>query len=79
MSKKCHGIIIYFKSKQEDDESHYFTMDLDNDERSRSVFWADGRLRLVYSMFQDVLVLDVTYKTNKFRIPFVPCTDVNHH
>lgn len=38
IAKECYGIITYFKSKQEDDESHYFAMDLDNDGSLRSVF-----------------------------------------
>lgn len=54
-------------------------MDLDNDGSLRSVFWADGRLRVAYSMFTDVLLFDLSYKTNKFRILFVSFTEVNHH
>ncbi|XP_061360382.1 protein FAR1-RELATED SEQUENCE 6-like [Gastrolobium bilobum] len=38
----------------------------------RSVFWADGRSRASYGQFGEVLVFDVTYKTNKFKFPFFP-------
>lgn len=31
IGKECYGIVIYFKSKEEEDESFYFVMDLDND------------------------------------------------
>lgn len=43
-----------------------------------SVFWADERSRVAYSMFHDVLLFDLTYKTNKFRMPFAAFTGINH-
>ncbi|XP_020266311.1 protein FAR1-RELATED SEQUENCE 5-like [Asparagus officinalis] len=45
----------------------------------RSVFWADGRSRSSYLSFGDVVVFDVTYKTNHLSLPFAPFTGVNHH
>lgn len=45
----------------------------------RSVCCADGRSRVVYPMFNDVHVFDVTQKTNKLKMPFVLFTGVNHH
>lgn len=38
LGKECHSISTYFKSKQKEDESHYFAMDFDNDGSLRSVF-----------------------------------------
>ncbi|CAI9290267.1 unnamed protein product [Lactuca saligna] len=32
-----------------------------------------------YTKFNDVVVFDVTYMTNKFKMPFAPFTGVNHH
>lgn len=60
------------------DGSHYFSIDLGNDGTLRSVFWEDGRARVAYLQFSDVLVIDVTHKTNKFKMPFAPFTGVNH-
>uniref|UniRef100_A0A7N0ZSB2 SWIM-type domain-containing protein n=1 Tax=Kalanchoe fedtschenkoi TaxID=63787 RepID=A0A7N0ZSB2_KALFE len=54
-------------------------MDLASDGSLKSVFWADGRARSAYSQFGDVLVFDVTYRTNHFRLPFAPFVGVNHH
>ncbi|KAL7612830.1 hypothetical protein Lser_V15G07827 [Lactuca serriola] len=42
-------------------------------------FWADGRSREAYTKFGDVVVFDVTYMTNKFKMPFSPFIGVNHH
>lgn len=54
-------------------------MDLDSDGSLRTVFLAAGKSGVAYSMFDDVLVFDVTYKTNKFRMLFAPFTGVFHH
>ncbi|XP_023728883.1 protein FAR1-RELATED SEQUENCE 7-like [Lactuca sativa] len=45
----------------------------------KNVFWADGRSREAYTKFGDVVVFDVTYMTNKFKMPFAPFIGVNHH
>lgn len=34
---------------------------------------------MAYLQFWDVLVFDVTYKTNKFKMTFALFTGVNHH
>ncbi|XP_077231121.1 protein FAR1-RELATED SEQUENCE 5-like [Tasmannia lanceolata] len=54
-------------------------MELDINGNLRSMFWADSRARDAYLTFSDVIVFDVTYRTNKFRMPFAPFTGVNHH
>ncbi|KAK1394594.1 hypothetical protein POM88_013650 [Heracleum sosnowskyi] len=61
------------------DESHYFTMNIAKDGTVRSVFWADGISRSSYLQFGDVVIFDVTYKTNKFKMSFAPFIGVNHH
>ncbi|XP_020243288.1 protein FAR1-RELATED SEQUENCE 5-like [Asparagus officinalis] len=45
----------------------------------RTIFWADERSRTSYLQFSDVIVFDVTYRTNKFSLSFAPFTGVNHH
>ncbi|KAK3021760.1 hypothetical protein RJ639_045703 [Escallonia herrerae] len=79
VGKECHGIIKHFQEKAVLDGAHFFAIDLASDESLRSVFWADGRSKEAYLQFGDVLVFDVTYKTNKFRMPFTPFVGVNHH
>ncbi|KAK1362024.1 hypothetical protein POM88_046498 [Heracleum sosnowskyi] len=79
VGKECYGIVKHFQEKAAMDDNHYFTMDLAKDGTLRSVFWADGRSRTSYLQFGDVVVFDVTYKTNKFKMPFAPFIGVNHH
>ncbi|KAL6138692.1 hypothetical protein ACLB2K_063971 [Fragaria x ananassa] len=42
-------------------------------------FWADPTSKKAYYSFNDVVVFDTTYNTNKYRMIFAPITGVNHH
>ncbi|KAL7605571.1 hypothetical protein Lser_V15G18762 [Lactuca serriola] len=77
--KEFYGLIKHFQDKILVDSDWYFVVDLSDDEYPRNIFWADGRLRDAYTKFRDVVVFDVTYMTNKFKMPFAPFTGVNHH
>nr|XP_043637803.1 protein FAR1-RELATED SEQUENCE 7-like [Erigeron canadensis] len=79
LGKECHGIIMHFQEKAKVDKDFYFAIDLNTDGTFKSVFWADGRSRSAYNQFGDVVVFDVTYKTNTFGLPFAPFVGVNHH
>ncbi|XP_061355858.1 protein FAR1-RELATED SEQUENCE 7-like [Gastrolobium bilobum] len=72
VGRECQGIIKHFQRKFMVDGAFYFDMHLAEDGTLRSIFWADGRSRAAYAYFGEVLVFDVTYKTNKFKFPFVP-------
>ncbi|XP_052622639.1 protein FAR1-RELATED SEQUENCE 5-like [Lactuca sativa] len=77
--KEFYGLIKHFQDKTLVDSDQYFVMDLSDDGYPRNIFWADGRSRDAYTKFRDVVVFDVTYMTNKFKMPFAPFTGVNHH
>ncbi|XP_020257971.1 protein FAR1-RELATED SEQUENCE 5-like [Asparagus officinalis] len=76
---ECISIIKHFQSVTANDPEFYFAIKVDSSGQMRSVFWADGRSRASYLQFSDVVVFDVTYRTNKFSLPFAPFTGVNHH
>ncbi|XP_020244988.1 protein FAR1-RELATED SEQUENCE 7-like [Asparagus officinalis] len=76
---ECISIIRHFQSMTANDPEFYFAIEVDSSGQMRSVFWADGRSRASYLQFSDVIVFDVTYRTNKFGLPFAPFTGVNHH
>ncbi|XP_023748884.1 protein FAR1-RELATED SEQUENCE 5-like [Lactuca sativa] len=77
--KEFYGLIKHFQDKALVDSNQYFAVDLFDDGSPRNVFWADGRSRDAYTKFGDVVVFDVTYMTNKFKMPFAPFIGVNHH
>ncbi|XP_023753804.1 protein FAR1-RELATED SEQUENCE 5-like [Lactuca sativa] len=79
IGKEFYGVIKHFRDKTLVDSDQYFVRDLSDDGYPRDIFWADGRARDAYTKFKDVVVFDVTYMTNKFKMPFAPFTGVNHH
>lgn len=40
--RECLGIIKYFKHREENDDSFFFSVDVGDDGALRSVFWVDG-------------------------------------
>ena len=45
----------------------------------RNIFCADSQSRIDYVAFGGVVVFDSTYRSNKYRLPFVPFVGLNHH
>lgn len=79
IGNECISIIKNFQDRRATDSDFYFAMEVDHLGMMRSVFWADGRSRSSYLSFGDVVVFDVTYRTNNLCLPFAPFTGVNHH
>ena len=59
--------------------SFYYEIDTDAENRIINVFWADARSRAASVDFGDVISFDTTYLTNKYDMPFTPFVGVNHH
>ncbi|XP_077251897.1 protein FAR1-RELATED SEQUENCE 5-like [Tasmannia lanceolata] len=79
MGKEAVIVANHFQKRKSEDPNFYFELELDANGTLRSMFWADSRAREAYLTFSDVIVFDVTYKTNRFKMPFAPFTGVNHH
>ncbi|XP_052626852.1 protein FAR-RED IMPAIRED RESPONSE 1-like [Lactuca sativa] len=43
------------------------------------MFWADETEKTYYAEFGDVISFDATFRTNKYRMVFVPFTAIDHH
>ncbi|XP_077249076.1 protein FAR1-RELATED SEQUENCE 5-like [Tasmannia lanceolata] len=65
--------------KRAEEQDFFFSIELDSECTLRSMFWADSMARESYMTFSDVIVFDVTYRTNMYLMPFAPFTRVNHH
>ncbi|KAF1864637.1 hypothetical protein Lal_00039271 [Lupinus albus] len=61
------------------DSQFFYAFDIDEDNVCHTIFWVDGRARNANLKFCDVIVFDVTYKTNSFSMSFVPFIGENHH
>ncbi|KAF7150027.1 hypothetical protein RHSIM_Rhsim02G0127400 [Rhododendron simsii] len=51
---------------------------VDEEDRLETLFWADGKSRMDYATFGDVLVFDTTYRTNAYKKPFVILASVSN-
>ena len=53
-------------------------MQVDQDNRIANFFWRDGRSKLDYDSFRDV-IFDTTYQTKKYNLICAPFVGINHH
>ncbi|XP_074376745.1 protein FAR1-RELATED SEQUENCE 5-like [Apium graveolens] len=52
---------------------------IDEEGRLKCLLWVVPRSLLAYKNFGDVIAFDTTYRTNRYVMPFVPFTGMNHH
>ena len=57
----------------------FYAIQVDQENRIINFFWRDGRSKINYNSFRDVLCFDTTYRTNKYNMICVPFVGVNHH
>ncbi|KAJ0978291.1 hypothetical protein J5N97_013765 [Dioscorea zingiberensis] len=72
-------LIDYFKSLQVGDPSFFYSVQVDAENHLTNFFWRDGRSKVDYSYFGDVVIFDTTYRTNKYNMICAPFVGVNHH
>ncbi|KAI0498641.1 hypothetical protein KFK09_019531 [Dendrobium nobile] len=62
-------------------EDHMFAWDVqyDDEDRLLNFFWVDGRSRIDYECFGDVLIFDTSYRLNKYNFVCAPFVGVNNH
>ena len=68
----------HFKSKHVEDPMFFYTVQVDQENRMTNFLWRDGRSRVDYDCFGDVVVFDTTYCTNKYNLICTPFVGVNH-
>ncbi|KAL4329767.1 hypothetical protein AHAS_Ahas13G0333000 [Arachis hypogaea] len=72
-------MLKYFTRMKDMNSDFYFDVELDQNKRLKTIFWADARSRAAYEYFGDVVSFDTTYKTNRYDMPFGSFVGVNHH
>lgn len=75
----AHLLLNFLSSKQLEDPSFFYAVQLDVNEQVTNFFWVDARSRTDYSCFGDVVAFDTTYRATKNNVPFAPFIGVNHH
>ena len=74
-----HGLLEYFRNKQAEDPSLFYSFQFDVDEQITNVFWADRKMRVDFSHFGDVVCFDSTYKIVDYGRPLALFVGINHH
>ena len=72
-------ILKFFQKKQVECNRLFFSIDLDEQDRLKKVFWASPRSTVAYKYFGSVITFDTTYLTNKYDMPFAHFIGFNHH
>ncbi|KAL4598763.1 hypothetical protein ACB092_11G080500 [Castanea dentata] len=76
----AQSLVDQFKRKQVKDPMFFFyAIQVDQENRMTNFFWRNGRSRIDYNSFGDVICFDTTYQTNKYNMICTSFVGVNHH
>jgi len=75
----AHMFVENLKRKKEVNKSFYYAYELDDEQRLKHIFWADGISRKNYALYGDVVSFDTTYDTNRYKMIFAPFTGIDNH
>ena len=73
------GLDLLYRLQEEGGGKFFIKTLLDEEQRLKCLVWVDPRSLMAYKNFGDVVAFDTTYRTNRYAMPFVPFTGVNHH
>ncbi|KAI3850705.1 hypothetical protein MKW98_030765 [Papaver atlanticum] len=73
------AILKYFTKMGSQGLGFYSSVDVDDTDHLRNLFWEDGRSREEYKEFGEVISFSTTYLVNRYDMPFAPFVGVNHH
>ena len=73
------GLVLLRDLQKQSDGNFFYRVDVDEENRVRGLVWVDPRSINAYKNFGDVVTFDSTYRTNRYDMPFIPITGVNHH
>lgn len=72
-------LLEFCSHMHEENPKFFYALDFNEEHRLRNVFWVDAKGMEDFTHFGDVVSLDITYFTSKYRIPLVLFIGVNHH
>ncbi|XP_055961574.1 protein FAR-RED IMPAIRED RESPONSE 1-like [Mercurialis annua] len=64
---------------QKMDPSFFYAVQLDANDRIKNCFWRDGKSKIDYDHFGDVLIFDTTFKMDNHGMICAPFMGLNHH
>jgi len=75
----ANAVLQYMKERQLEDSEFFFDYQSSSEGCLVNLFWCDGQSRLDYQAFGDLVIFDSTYRTNRYKMPFIPFVGLNHH
>ncbi|XP_074372828.1 protein FAR1-RELATED SEQUENCE 5-like [Apium graveolens] len=73
------GLDLLHRLNEESDSKYFIRTEVDEENHLKCLVWIDPRCIMAYQNFGDVMAFDTTYRTNRYAMPFVSFTGVNHH
>lgn len=71
--------LMVFREFREADPGFSYSVDTDDEGRLKTLMWTNGRSRMQYAHFGEVITFDTTYRTNLYDMPFGLFVGVNNH
>jgi zinc finger SWIM domain-containing protein 3 len=67
------------REMEERDPKFFFTYSKDAQSRLKNLLWSDAQSQMDYGAFGDIVVFVSTCRVNRYNLPFIPFSGVNHH
>ncbi|KAJ6749839.1 hypothetical protein OIU85_000469 [Salix viminalis] len=77
--EEVQNLLNCLRHLQAEDLSLFYAVQLDSNNRLKNLFWRDGRSMVDYDYFGDVLILDTTFRMDKYDMICAPFWGLNHH
>ncbi|XP_025684705.1 protein FAR1-RELATED SEQUENCE 5-like [Arachis hypogaea] len=78
-SGDVNAALRFFEHAARNDERLFWRYEVAAGSRMCDIIWSDGRSQEDYEAFGDVLAFDATYGRNKYNLPVIVLSGVNHH
>ncbi|XP_071681870.1 protein FAR1-RELATED SEQUENCE 2-like [Lolium perenne] len=78
-NRDIEELLILFKEAREKMPGFTHSIDVDSDNRVKSLFWTDQIGKANYSKFGQFVSFDTTFSTNQYGMPFAPIIGVDNY
>ncbi|XP_071685151.1 protein FAR1-RELATED SEQUENCE 5-like [Lolium perenne] len=78
-NRDIEELLLLFKEAREKMPGFRHSLDVDSDNRVKSIFWIDQIGRANYSKFGQFVSFDTTFSTNQYGMPFAPILGVDNY
>ncbi|KAL2935169.1 Protein FAR1-RELATED SEQUENCE 5, partial [Bienertia sinuspersici] len=69
----------YFQQQYEYNQEFFSAIERNDDGRLMNAFWSDARSKAMHKDFGDIIIFDIMFLCNRYRMSFAPFVGVSHH